>query len=115
MMIHHLVYGLIAHIVADWFLQNHWMAMNKTSLRHPAAWVHSGIHFLCLLFVFPLIYAAILGILHLAIDTRKPLGLWRRIMAQSQDGPAFIAFAMIQDQMLHVLTIFVIAVAASGG
>ena len=35
--------GLVAHLVADWILQNDWMARNKMKLSHPAAWVHSTI------------------------------------------------------------------------
>ena len=40
--------GLVAHLVADWILQNDWMALNKTKLWHPAGYVHAGIHALCL-------------------------------------------------------------------
>ena len=40
--------GLVAHLVADWVLQNDWMARHKTSLRHPAAWTHAAIQGLCL-------------------------------------------------------------------
>ena len=29
--------GLVAHLAADWVLQNDWMVRNKLSLRHPAA------------------------------------------------------------------------------
>ena len=36
--------GLVAHLVADWLLQNDWMALNKMNLRHPAGWVHAAIH-----------------------------------------------------------------------
>ena len=36
--------GLVAHLVADWLLQNDWMAVNKKDLRHPAGWVHALIH-----------------------------------------------------------------------
>jgi hypothetical protein len=39
--------GWVAHLVADWLLQNNWMAKNKSSLVHPAAWVHALIHASC--------------------------------------------------------------------
>lgn len=99
--------GLVAHIVADWFAQNEWMALNKTSLKHPAAYVHSGIHLLAALFVFPWPVAVVLGIAHLFIDTRKPLQWWRGLIKQTNDpaNPVFISFAMWQDQMAHVLCI----------
>ena len=34
--------ALVAHLVADWLLQNDWMAHQKTSLSHSAAWVHGA-------------------------------------------------------------------------
>ncbi len=70
--------GFVAHIIADWFLQNEWMATYKTSLRHPASWVHSGIHFVALLFVFSPFAAMVLAFSHLLIDTRVPLQQWRK-------------------------------------
>jgi hypothetical protein len=93
------------------------MAVYKTSLRHPASWVHSGIHFACALFVFPLWACGILFLLHLLIDTRVPLAWWRRVYRQSQDvtSPSFIPFAMWQDQMAHVLCIVAVARLAAGG
>jgi hypothetical protein len=102
-------WALLAHIVADWFLQNEWMALNKTSLRHPAAWVHSGIHTLAFLVVFPWWAAVVWGVLHLVIDTRHPLIWWRRLIRQTQDGPIMLTFGMWQDQMVHVATVIVLA------
>ena len=34
--------ALAAHLVADWLLQNDWMALNKSNLRHPAGWAVAG-------------------------------------------------------------------------
>ena len=30
-----LVWGVMVHWVADWLLQNEWIALNKVNLRHP--------------------------------------------------------------------------------
>jgi len=100
--------GFIAHIIGDFMLQNEWMATYKTSLLHPASWVHSGIHFIVLLFVFSPFLALLLAISHLLIDTRVPLREWRRFYKQTNDpkNPAFISFAMWQDQVLHLLCIY---------
>ena len=99
-----LVWGLVAHLIADWLLQNEWQAVNKTSLRHPAAWVHSGIHLALLLFVFPWPAALALFVSHLLIDTRKPLIWWRRLIRQTTDpaNPATIHVAFWSDQVTHI-------------
>ena len=104
-----LVWGLIAHIVADWFLQNEWQALNKTSWRHPAAWVHSGLHFLCLLFVFPPFVAFLLAASHFLIDLRVGLLCWRRLIKQTTEGPIAIHVAFWQDQGAHVLCLAIAA------
>jgi hypothetical protein len=103
------IHALMAHLVGDFFLQNEWMATNKVSLKHPAAWVHSGIHFLVLLLVFPWSVALAVAVTHLLIDTRIPLSQWRKFYRQTNDpaNPAFISFAMWQDQVLHILVLYV--------
>ena len=95
--------GLLAHLVADWFLQNEWMALNKVSLKHPAAWVHSGIHTVGALLVFPWTVALALGISHILIDTRVPLQLWRKLYRQTQEGAIMVPFALWQDQAAHLI------------
>lgn len=79
-----MVWGLVAHLVADWLLQNDWMARNKASLRHPAAWVHAGIHTAFLAFIFGALPGWVLGMAHLLIDTRKPVEWWSRLIRQTQ-------------------------------
>jgi hypothetical protein len=103
------VWGFVLHIVADWFLQNEWMATYKTSLRHPAAWVHSGIHFAAMLFVFPVWAALLIGVTHLLIDTRAPLQMWRRFYRQTTDGPVMLTFGMWQDQAAHIAVLGAVA------
>lgn len=109
--------ALMAHLVADWILQNEWQAKHKVSLKHPAAYVHSGIHLLCLLAVLPPLWALLVAVLHLLIDTRKPLEWWRKLIGQTRDAanPAFIPFAMWQDQVLHVLVLWLAAFCITGG
>lgn len=78
--------------------------MNKTDLKHPAAWVHSGIHTIGLTLVFPAWMAVIIGLIHLLIDTRTPLIKWRQFIKQTTDpaNPATIHIAFWGDQVTHI-------------
>jgi hypothetical protein len=78
-----MVWGLVAHLIADWPLQNDWMANNKANLRSSAGYVHAGIHGLALALVFGWV-AAPLAVAHLLIDTRKPVVWWSRLIGQTQ-------------------------------
>jgi hypothetical protein len=88
-----LIWGIVAHLIADWPLQNDWMARNKASLRHPAGYVHAGIHGLLLALVFGWA-AAPLAVAHLLIDTRVPVVCWSRLVRQTQpaDAPHFLVW-----------------------
>jgi hypothetical protein len=99
--------GLVVHLIADWFLQSDWMSENKTSLLHPAAWVHSGIHTVGNLFIFSPMIAIALGISHLLIDTRKPLIWLRQIFQQNPRGAVVPVFEIWQDQAAHLIFITV--------
>lgn len=102
-----LLWGLVAHLVADWLLQNDWMARHKSRLFSPAATTHQLIHFLALWCVFPWGVAFSLAFLHALVDTRAPLTWWRRIFRQTSDptNPASLHVAMWGDQTLHILCI----------
>jgi len=78
-----MIWGLVAHLVADWPLQNDWMAKHKASLRHPAGYVHPAIHGALLALVFGWV-AAPLAVAHLLIDTRKPVVWLSRLVGQTQ-------------------------------
>lgn len=80
-----LVWGIVLHLAADWPLQNDWMANNKQSLLHPAAWVHGGIHGILLSLVFGWV-AIPLVLAHMMIDTRKPVVWWTRLIKQTPPG-----------------------------
>ncbi|MCX6045747.1 MAG: DUF3307 domain-containing protein [Chloroflexi bacterium] len=97
-----LVWGIVVHLIADWLLQNDWMALHKIDLRHPAAWVHSSIHTigLCLVFVWPV--AVLIGITHLLIDTRKPLLWWMRVVKQMPTAPRLLVVEIWLDQVMHI-------------
>jgi hypothetical protein len=97
--------GFVAHLIADWLLQNHWMAQNKMSLRHPAAWVHAGIHTLFLGVALGWQAGLILGFIHLLVDTRIPLRLWQEWFRQTRDGPPALHTAIWADQVVHIATI----------
>jgi len=97
--------GLIAHLVADWVLQNDWMALNKTSLRHPAAWVHASIQGLCLGLALGWLAGLVLGFVHLLIDTRVPLDWWIRVFKNCGKSPEISTIAIWLDQTLHIVCI----------
>lgn len=88
-----LVWGVVVHLVIDWLAQNEWMAANKAKRRflgcnwwdrHPAAYVHAGLHGVTQLIVFPWPAALAVGITHLLIDTRKPVEWWSKLIRQTQ-------------------------------
>lgn len=103
-----LVWGIVIHLFVDWFLQNDWMAKNKASLRHPASWVHSGSHAIAMLLIFPPLAVLLIGILHILIDTRRPLQWWRNFYRQTREGEVVLHMAFWQDQVAHILVIVVV-------
>ena len=104
-----LVWGVLSHMVTDWLLQNDWMAVNKKDIRHPAAWVHSGIYAIGMSFVFKWPAALLLGLFHLIIDSGKPLQWWFGRFKRLEDGPMTIPVALWTDQALHASLIAVMA------
>lgn len=117
-----LVWGAVAHLVADWLLQNEWMAVNKGSLRHPAAYVHAGIHGALLALIFGWV-AVPLAVGHLLIDTRKPVEWWSRLIRQTQprgivwDGVHITDVGLTvrfwNDQVWHLVCVAIAALAVS--
>lgn len=109
------VLGLLAHLVADWFLQNDWQAQHKPNLLHPAAWVHFGFHVAAMLVVWPWQGALIVAVSHALIDTRKPLRWWRTLIRQKQIdhtkepgsfwNQAAMQVAFWQDQAAHIIVL----------
>jgi hypothetical protein len=105
--------GLVAHLIADWLLQNDWMAAHKGSLHHPAAWVHGSIYAVCLGLALGSWQAGLaLGLLHMLVDTRQPLNWWRKIYRQTSAGPAELHVAIWSDQTVHIATLAVWIAAA---
>lgn len=78
-----MIWGLVIHLIADWSLQNEWMAQNKMYLRTSyAGYVHAGIHGVLLALIFG--WAAIfLAAAHLLIDTRIPVIWWSKLIRQT--------------------------------
>ena len=103
-----LVWGIVIHLIADWLLQNDWMAIHKFNLRHPAAWVHSGIHALglCLVFVWPI--ALLIGVTHLLIDTRKPLLWWMQVVKQMPISSRHMIVEIWLDQVMHITVMAIV-------
>lgn len=106
-----LVWSIVVHLVADWLLQNDWMANYKIDLRHPAAWVHSGIHTvgMCLVFAWPV--ALLIGLTHLLIDTRKPLLWWMRVIKRIPKDVRFPIVEVWLDQVMHITVLAVVVLA----
>ena len=99
-----LAWAIVIHLVVDWLLQNEWMARNKTNLRHPAAYVHSGLHALGLMLVFPWYMAFGVGITHLLIDTRRPVTWWiEKIKQMPRSAPVYLDVEIWMDQIFHLL------------
>ena len=102
-----LVWGSIAHLVADWLLQNEWIVRHKQNLRHPAAWVHGAIHTLLLWLILPGLLALVVGLSHILIDTRKPILWWKRLAGKTAADPLSllpqtIVVEIAIDQVLHI-------------
>lgn len=111
-----IVFGLVLHCVADWMLQSDWMAANKANLRHPAGYVHAGIHGALLALVFGWL-ALPIAVAHLLIDTRKPVVWLSRLMRQTQPQPSVFPVVDVGllvrfnvDQTWHVVVIALAAV-----
>ncbi len=97
--------ALLAHLIGDWLLQNDWIATNKASLRHPAAWVHAAIHTVLLGIALGWTGGIVLGLIHMLIDTRVPLRWWERLFKQTDVGPAGFLTTVWADQALHLTVI----------
>ncbi len=97
--------ALVAHLIADFPLQNSWMVVNKVNLRHPAAWVHGGIHGLVLGLVLGWQAGLVLGFLHLLVDTRVALLWWQKNIQKSVEGPAVLHTRIWTDQVVHIAMI----------
>ena len=97
--------GLIANLIADWILQNDWMAKSKTNLRHPAAWMHGATHALLLSLALGWQGGLVLALFHVLVDTRGPANWWGRVFRQTTEGTIGLVVKMAVDQVLHISAI----------
>jgi len=97
--------GFIAHLVADWLLQNEWMAVNKSNLLHPAGWIHAAIYGLMLGLGLGWKGGVVLGILHLFIDTGRPVDWWIRLFKKCERSPQLNLIRIWTDQVIHITLI----------
>lgn len=99
-----LLWGIVAHLVADWPLQTQWMAANKNDLRHVAAWAHSGVHALLMVLIFPWHLALLIAVSHVLIDTRKPVTWWMKaVKRMSSQEPHAQTVEIWLDQVFHIM------------
>ena len=95
-----LIWGIVLHLIADWPLQNDWMATNKANLWYWAGYVHASIHGILLSIIFG--WAAIpLAIVHLLIDTRVPVIWWSKLIGQTQSQGS-IALAFDEEGQIYM-------------
>jgi len=94
--------AFMLHLIADWLLQNEWMAVNKVKLSHPAAWVHGSIHGVLLGLLFGWVGGITLALLHILIDTRYPIRWWIKIFKKCDDSPDLPILLIGCDQTLHI-------------
>lgn len=94
--------AFMLHLIADWLLQNEWMAVNKVRLSHPAAWVHGGIHGILLGLVLGWAGGLTLGLLHMAVDTRLPIQWWIKLFKKCENSPDLPILLIGCDQVLHL-------------
>lgn len=109
----YLVWLAVAHLVADWLLQNDWMATNKTNLKHPAGWVHGAIHLLASWLFIPFIFALLVAATHVIIDTRKPMRWWFDFFGLKTEGEAGIQVAIWSDQVAHIFILSLVSLAVA--
>jgi len=94
--------ALMLHLLADWLLQNEWMATNKVRITHPAAWIHGSIHGVLLGLLFGWVGGLVLALLHIGIDTRYPIRWWIKVFKKCQDSPDLPILLIGCDQVLHI-------------
>lgn len=102
-------WGILLHFISDWIFQNQWINDNKKNLTHPAGWIHGLIHLGFMLLLFPFLWALLIALLHIIIDTRHPLNWWKRVYRQTTTGEAAMHVSIWEDQVVHILIIGAVA------
>jgi hypothetical protein len=97
--------ALLLHLIGDWLLQNQWMAVNKTRLSHPAAWLHGGIHGVLLGLVFGWVGGLVLGVVHALVDTRIPVRWWIKVFKKCESASDLPVLLIGCDQVIHICCI----------
>ena len=103
------IQATILHLIADWLLQNDWMAKNKANLRHPAGWIHGAIHAVLYAQVFTWHTALLIGLSHILIDTRIPLRSWQKLFGQTSKGNVGSIVMIWCDQVVHICILYMAA------
>lgn len=113
-----MVWGLAAHLVADWLFQTERMALGKAwpwmGTDALQAALHAACHVVALSLVFGPGVGLALGVVHLLIDTRIPTAWWGRAMRQTNSGLMSMHVAIWRDQVFHVVCIAAAALLVAG-
>lgn len=99
-----LVWGIVAHLIADWLFQNDWMAKNKHKFG-AAMLVHGAIHGMWLAAFFSKWAVVALIVLHMLVDTRIPLQKWQGWLHQTREGEVAMHVSIWTDQVTHIACI----------
>ena len=113
---------LVAHLVGDWLLQTEWQALNKSkNIRAMAS--HIGVYSLVMLgvlvvdFGFQNIYVylmvAFLGVSHAILDLGWPVVRLMKMTRGIVTRPPERWLMMVVDQIIHVVTIAIVALVLS--
>jgi len=97
---------IVAHMIGDYFIQNSWMAANKTKSWLPC-FVHCFLYTLAVLLVcrwfdYRLI---IVFVTHYAMDRWRLAAIWRRWFSGDQELP----WVITADNSIHLLILLILS------
>lgn len=107
-----LSYAIVGHLIGDFIIQNHWMAIEKKKRNWPCL-VHCTLYTLAVYICtfWPLWTLPFIFIPHFLIDRTNFISKWMGWMGQAgfRDGLAPWS-SIIVDNVFHIVTLFIIHV-----
>ncbi|CDQ41841.1 hypothetical protein BN990_04220 [Virgibacillus salexigens] len=121
------IFQYVGHNIGDYLFQTDWQAQNKTKkrlARFRHCFVYSLTIGLLLLIPFNWVVASIVFLItlieHYLVDSRKPIIVWKNFLEKKiakqknfeiKNVPQFVIISI--DQTVHIVRIFIIAIAIS--